>query len=68
MSSAAAPSPRLAAIDRLRRQIEELSTRHSNALESETFLGASLQDSHPNEQRRSELVELVKQLEVFGRE
>ncbi len=66
--TAATPSPRMAAIDRLRREIEELSSRHASALQSETFLGASLLDSRQNEQRRAELVELVKQLEVFGQE
>ena len=66
--SSVVPSPRMAAIDRLRREIQELSSVHSNALESETFLGASLQDTGQNERRRAELVELVKQLEVFGQE
>lgn len=61
-------SPRVEAIARLRREIEELSSRHASALQSETFLGASLKDSRQNEQRRAELVELVKQLEVFGQE
>ncbi len=61
-------SPRIAAIERLRREIAELSTDHADALQGETFLGASLQDSVQNEQRRASLVELVKQLEVFGRQ
>ncbi len=66
--SSAVPSLRMAAIDRLRPEIEKLSFRHESALQSETFLGASLLDSRQNEQRRAELVELVKQREVFGQE
>jgi len=60
------PSPRFAAIERLRHEIEQLSSHHSQALQAETFLGTTLQDSNQNEQRRAALIELVKQLEVFG--
>jgi len=60
------PSPRFAAIERLRQEIEQLSAHHSQALQAETFLETSLEDCSQNEQRRAALVELVKQLEVFG--
>jgi hypothetical protein len=59
-------SPREAAIQRLRDQIDQLSIQHSESLNVEAFLGLTMEQKSHDERRRTELIELVKQLEIFG--
>jgi len=67
MSLPAPYSPRDAAIQRLQNEIQQLTRQHSASLDVESFLGLTAQQRARDEQRLCQLMELVQQLEIFGR-